>query len=177
MLAVEGETIMTALPQATTLARPISSVVPPETPPSDQELLVKTRFGVIAVQPEAVIDMPQGPLGFTQHRRFVLAELPNPKLEQFRLLQSLSDPEVSFVITALQPESDLIALADVEEACSATGFDVSEALVLLIVTVRQEAGRIATSVNLRAPVVLDPNRRVARQIVLANPDYPVRHPL
>ena len=169
---------MNALPQATTQARPMSSVAPPlETLPSDQELLVKTRFGVIAVQPDAVIEMPQGPLGFTQHRRFVLAELPNPKLQQYRLLQSLGDAEVSFVITPLQPESGLIALADIEEACSASGFLVSDALVLLIVTVRQELGRIATTVNLRAPIVLDAERRLARQIVLGNPDYPVRHPL
>jgi flagellar assembly factor FliW len=169
---------MTALPQATTMTRPMSSVAPlPETLEHDQEILVKTRFGVIAVQPESVIDMPQGPLGFTQHRRFVIAALPNPKLGQFRLLQSLSDPEVSFVVTQLQPESGLIELADIEEACIATGFQGNEALVLLIVTVRQEAGRIATSVNLRAPIVLDPNRRIARQVVLANADYAVRHPL
>ena len=169
---------MTALPQATPVARPMTSVAPlPEMPTSDQEILVKTRFGVIAVQPDSVIDMPQGPLGFIQHRRFVMAELPNPKLQQFRLLQSLGDAEVSFVITPLQPESGLIALADIEEACNAAGFEVSEALVLLIVTVRQEGGRTTTSVNLRAPIVLDPHQRVARQIVLGNPDYAVRHPL
>jgi flagellar assembly factor FliW len=169
---------MTALTQATTLARPMTSVPPmAETPLNDQELLVKTRFGVIAVQRDAIIDMAQGPLGFTQHRNFVLSELPNPKLQSFNLLQSLSDPEVSFVVTPLKPESGLIALTDIEEACAASGFEVSEAVVLLILTVRQEAGKVAMSVNLRAPIVLDPARRQARQVVLANADYPVRHPI
>ncbi len=169
---------MTALPQATLPARvPSSAAPPPEDPAPDQELLVNTRFGVVAVPRDSVIEMPQGPLGFTQHRRFVLIELPNPKLASFRLLQSLADATVSFVVTPLKPESGLIDLAEVEEACNTGGFAVSEALVLLIVTVRQEAGRIVTTVNLRAPIVLDPNRRLARQVVLANPDYPVRHPL
>ncbi|MBX6321712.1 MAG: flagellar assembly protein FliW [Rhodospirillaceae bacterium] len=169
---------MTALSPAPMPARALSSAaLPPSESSPDKELLVNTRFGVVAVQAGSVIDMPQGPLGFTQHRRFVLIELPNPKLAPFRLLQSLSDAEVSFVVTPLRPESGLIDLGDIEEACNTSGFSVSEALVLLIVTVRQEAGRIVTTVNLRAPVVLDPNRRVARQVVLANPDYAVRHPL
>jgi flagellar assembly factor FliW len=169
---------MTALPQATTLARPMSSTPPPSVSlHAERELLVKTRFGEVAVQPDAVIEMAQGPLGFTHHRRFVLVPLPNPKLQHFKLLQSLSDPEVSFVVTSLKPESGLIALSDIEEGCIASGFQADEAVVLLIVTVRQEPTRIAMTVNLRAPVVLDTGRCAARQVVLANADYPVRHPL
>jgi flagellar assembly factor FliW len=143
---------------------------------ADEEILVRTRFGVVAARPDAIIDMPQGPLGYAQHRRFVMADLPNPKLAQFKLLQSLSAPDVSFVVAAFNPESGLIAPADIEQGCADSGFAGEDAAVLLILTVRQEGGKIAMSVNLRAPIVIDTNRRVARQIVLANPAYSIRHP-
>ena len=42
------------------------------------DFTVATRFGPIAGRWEDVIEMPQGPLGFTQHRRFALLTVPIP---------------------------------------------------------------------------------------------------
>lgn len=169
---------MSALPQSTNLAMTMAAPAPLSTPGSagEEEILVRTRFGVVAARPDAIIEMPQGPLGFAQHRRFVMADLPNPKLAQFKLLQSLSAPDVSFVVAGFNAQSGLIAAADLEQGCAEAGFRADQAAILLILTVRQEAGTIVTTVNLRAPIVVDMERRVARQIVLANPQYSIRHP-
>ena len=170
---------MTALPQTTNMALQTASPAHMPAPGHlvEEEILVRTRFGVVAAAPDAIIEMPHGPLGFAQHRRFVMADLPNPKLAQFKLLQSLSAPDVSFVVAGYEPTSGLIAAADLQQGCTDAGFSADETAVLLILTVRQEgAGKIAMSVNLRAPIVVDLRRRVARQIVLANPAYSIRHP-
>jgi flagellar assembly factor FliW len=169
---------MTALMQMTNLEFQTASPahLPAPQSSSDEEILVRTRFGVVAAKPDAVIEMPHGPLGFAQHRSFVMADLPNPKLAQFKLLQSLSAPDVSFVVAAFNPASGLIAAADIEQGCADAGFTAKNSAVLLILTVRQEGGNIAMSVNLRAPIVVDLGRRIARQIVLPNPAYSIRHP-
>lgn len=168
---------MTALMQTTNLALQMASPAHlPASEAADEEILVRTRFGVVAAKPDAIIEMPQGPLGFAQHRRFVMADLPNPKLAQFKLLQSLSAPDVSFVVAAFNPASGMIAAADIDQACADIGFAADDTVVLLILTVRPEGGKVVTTVNLRAPIVVDPRRRVARQIVLANPEYSIRHP-
>jgi flagellar assembly factor FliW len=169
---------MTALPQTTNLALQMASPAHMPVPGSvgEEEILVRTRFGVVAATPDAIIEMPHGPLGFAQHRRFVMADLPNPKLAQFKLLQSLSAPDVSFVVAGFNPESGLLAAADIDQGCAEVGFTAAERAVLLILTVRQEGGKVAMSVNLRAPIVVDLQRRLARQIVLGNPAYSIRHP-
>lgn len=168
---------MTALMQHTSLALQTASPAHlPASEAADEEILVRTRFGVVAAKPDSIIEMPQGPLGFAQHRRFVMADLPNPKLAQFKLLQSLSAPDVSFVVAAFNPASGMITAADIEQGCAEIGFPAEDTVVLLILTVRQEAGKIVTTVNLRAPIVVDSRRHLARQIVLANPEYSIRHP-
>jgi flagellar assembly factor FliW len=153
---------------------PRHGAVPPQ---ASEEVTVETRFGPIACSPQALIEMPQGPLGFAEHRRFALLDLPNPRLAQFRLLQSMADPGVSFVVVPTGRDSSLIEQPDIDEACGAAGIPPADLLVLLIVTVRQTPDGSAMTVNLRAPVMLDVRRRTARQIVLPNPAYSVRHPL
>lgn len=150
----------------------------PAAPEASEEMTVETRFGPLTCAPQAVIDMPQGgPLGFAQHRRFALLDLPNPQLARFRLLQSLADPELSFVVVPTDRDGGLIAPKDVDEACAAAGIEPADAVILLIVTVRRTPKGTSMTANLRAPVMLDVKRRTARQIVLSNPDYPIQHAL
>ncbi len=54
---------------------------------------------------------------------------------------------------------------------------VADTAFLLIVTVRSEGGKRSMTVNLRAPIAIDTGRRAARQCVLSNNAYSVRHPL
>jgi flagellar assembly factor FliW len=167
---------MTAALQPMTYQPPLATIVEPVLA-SVAEVTVKTRFGVVTAPADAVVEMPQGPLGFAQHRRFIVTDLPNPRLSQFKLLQSLGDAEVSFVVTEMS-EGGLLAPEDLAEARTLAGIDSPDAAVLLIVTVRQVPnGSVALSVNLRAPMILDVAQRKARQVVLSNPIYSVRHPI
>lgn len=144
---------------------------------ADEMIMVETRMGPVAVHPNAVIEMPQGPLGFARHTRFALADLPNPDHARFKLLQSMDDPAVSFVVAPVEAEGGPIARSDLDEACLAVGMAPANLLVLLIVTVRKDPTGISLTANLRAPVIIDVLKRIGRQVVLVNPNYAVRHPL
>ena len=159
----------------------IAEMVPVRAPAAaetaDEMIMVETRLGPVAAHPNAIIEMPQGPLGFARHTRFALADLPNPELARFKLLQSMEDAAVTFVVAPVEVDGGPIARSDLDEACLSAGLASANLLVLLIVTVRNDPTGISLTANLRAPVIVDVRRRVGRQVVLVNPSYAVRHPL
>jgi flagellar assembly factor FliW len=164
---------MTAQPQ-----RAENTTPPPAAPVAGGNFTVNTRFGELPGHWDAVFEMPQGPLGFAKHRRFALLNIPNPKLEQFRLMQSLEDTELSFIIMSCQPEEGPIAPTDLVDGAEAAGMSIADLTLLVIVTVRSLGdGAVELTANLRAPVLLDHKRHIARQVVLGNAAYAIRHPL
>lgn len=163
--------------QGLSIAERTSGAPTASAPVTDDLITVETRLGPVAVHPNAVIAMPQGPLGFARHTQFALAELPNPDLARFKLLQSMDDPSVTFVVAPIEAEGGPIGRQDIEDACLNAGMGTRDLLLLLIVTVRNDPMGVSLTANLRAPVIVDVRKRIGRQVVLSNPDYAVRHPL
>lgn len=145
--------------------------------PATAETVVETRFGVYAFDAGNSLEFASGLLGFGGRQRFGLANLPQPELAAFKLLQSLEQPDLSFIVTPLEPEAGLVAREDLEGACRSAGVAFADATFLLMVTLRQGPNGLEMTANLRAPLVLDLQRHRGRQIVLQNPDYPIRHSL
>ena len=160
---------MLAHETAARTARPI----PPSTPAEYIE--VDTRFGRVAFKAENAIEMPHGLPGFPGRRAFGLAPLPSPRFDHFLLFQDLEDSSLCFLVMPMALESGLIEEADIDEALATTGIDRADASFLLIVTLRKEPEGLSTTVNLRAPIVLDTERKVARQYVMPNGKYAIRH--
>jgi flagellar assembly factor FliW len=138
-------------------------------------MLVKsTRFGAQEVEEEKIIRMPAGMLGFAEARRFVL--LTPPKPGPFLWLQAVDNPDLAFVVVdakecapgytfSLTPEEfESLELAD----------EHAEAIFLLVVTMAPNPCDI--TVNLQGPIVLNPERMLARQIVLDGASYTTRRP-
>jgi flagellar assembly factor FliW len=142
-----------------------------------QTLVIESRFGTLTIRPQSTLLFPQGLLGFGDCRDFALAELPNGKQPQFKALQCLTDPSLSFLVAPLPSESPAIDRSDVEEACQSLSIAAEDLAIVLIVTVRRDDDGAHVSVNLRAPVLIDTRRRVARQYVLPNNKYEIRHKL
>lgn len=145
--------------------------------PTMPETVVETRFGVYAFDDSNTLEFPVGLLGFAGRQRFGLGNLPQPELAAYKLLQSLEQPDLSFIVTPLEPAAGLVATADLEAACRSAGIAFAEATFLLMVTLRPVPNGLEMTANLRAPLVLDLKRHLGRQIVLQNPDYPIRHSL
>ena len=149
-----------------------------ELPPLPDSVIVQTRFGDYTFTADHRVYMPKGPLGFQGCHDFALANLPNPELDAFKLLQSLDAQALGFIVTALPESGGPIAEEDLEEIVAAAGVSAAEAIFLLIVTIRPapDGEGIVMTVNLRAPIVFDPATRLARQCVTSNQIYPVQQP-
>lgn len=139
-----------------------------------EHVTVTTRFGDIEFQLENAIYMPRGMMGYADSHDFGLANMPDPKLDQFKLLQCLAAPDLSFIVAPLNPDADTIEPDDIALACETLSMDVANVVVLLVVATRQIGPTVQISVNVRAPVILDSANRTAYQHVLMNNKYPVR---
>ena len=160
-------TSQNAVAEATQSAEPLSAV-------SQDAVVIETRFGSLEFQLQNAVHMPRGMLGYTDFHEFGLANLPDPKLDQFKLFQSLEEPSLSFVVAPLNPGPETIEMCDIEAACDTLAIDPANAIVLLVVSTRQMGPETQISVNLRAPVILDGVNQTAYQHVLMNNRYPVR---
>lgn len=132
------------------------------------------RFGPLEVDEKDVISFPQGLPGFPAEKSF--AYLPYGPESPFAFLQSTADPRLTFLI--VEPfvffRDYQFELAD--DAAAAIG--VSDKVlpqIFAIVTVPEKIEEMTA--NLVAPVVVNPEKRLAVQIVLEKSPYSTRHRL
>jgi len=143
-----------------------------------ESYLVESRYGALTFGPDQIVDMNRPVLGFPHLTKFGLAKLPSQAGDNLVLLQSLEDANVSFPCFALDVVNPLIEQADIQSTCATLGIKPEDCAVLSIITVRpDDQGKNTITLNLRAPVFVDSARRLAWQVVMSNPRYPIRHNL
>lgn len=148
-----------------------------EEPAGEENHVIETRFGPMEFSQDQALSMPRGILGFAEHREFGLAYLPNRFIDQLMLLQSLSSPETSFLLLPIALDAGVIAEDDLVGACNTMKVDPENAVIAVIVTIRDVGGAPQVTINLRAPILFDSRTRTGWQYVLPNAKYSVRHPL
>lgn len=136
---------------------------------------IESRFGAITVDKAKALLFPVGILGMPDKHHFVLTDFPNAKLKQFKLLQSLDDHSLSFITLPVEKRNNIIDAADVETACSDMEIPSDEVGMLLIVSVHRGMTSVQLSVNARAPIFVDSERRAAAQYVFTSSKYRVQH--
>lgn len=133
-----------------------------------------SRFGLIAITSDDVIHFPEGLLGFNELRKFVL--LDDPTDEIFAWLQSCEEPGIAFPL--LEPE-----LFTSNYSVQLTKHDM-EILNLqnkegvrsfAIITIPQDPTQMTA--NLKAPIVINVQKRLARQCVLQDNSLAIREPI
>lgn len=147
--------------------------------PAGETVIVETRFGAYEFTAENTIYFPHGLIGFAEHRVFGLANLPNPVPEDFKLLQSLGEPPVSFIVLPLSADEAPIDTDDLKEACKAVGCALKDAYFLFVCTVNPcDTGEgVDMSINLRAPIIFDMTTRRGRQYVFQHDRYAMQQPV
>ncbi|MDJ0948501.1 MAG: flagellar assembly protein FliW [Alphaproteobacteria bacterium] len=142
------------------------------------QLVIENRWGRFVFDRKNAIATPKGLPGFPAARAFALANLPDPRLEQFKLLQNLEDPDLSFLVAPLNMEASLLAPQDIADALEELEIRKDDAALLAIVTVRRDLNdSVLVTANMRAPLVIDTAARVGIQHIFTNEDYPIRFPL
>lgn len=133
-----------------------------------------TRFGEVEIKMEDSVEFAEGLLGFGQLRRFVILDDPNDEI--FAWLQSCENPDIAFPI--LEPElfapgySVELSKADLEALHLAKQ---SDGKFFNIITI--PADPTLMTANLKAPVVINIGKRVARQCVLQDNNLAIREPI
>jgi flagellar assembly factor FliW len=133
--------------------------------------LETTRFGVLDVDPGAIITFTQPIIGFPEYRRFLL--LPVPEDAGLSWLQSTDSGELAFLL--MDPRAvigdytvPLSAHDKAELALSGEG----DLAVYTLVVVPPNPKDVRT--NLRAPVLINRRQRLGKQTVLDRSDYPIQ---
>jgi flagellar assembly factor FliW len=131
------------------------------------------RFGMVEVDPGQVLTFPEGLIGFPNFHEFVVMDF-EVKDECVRWLQSAAEPELGFV--AMDPRA---AFPDYDpEFClkdlTPLAVDMPDDLVVLsVVTVPKDIRKMTA--NLQAPLLINPKKRVGRQVIVASPEYSTKH--
>ncbi|MEG6584999.1 flagellar assembly protein FliW [Dendrosporobacter sp. 1207_IL3150] len=137
-------------------------------------IIESTRLGQLEVNKEQIISFPSGIPGFPNEKEFILihSDIESP----FAFLQSISEPNLTFIVVEpFQFFKDYeFSLDDqVVESLKLSGDNPPR--VLNIVTVPEKAEEMTA--NLLAPVIINPNERLAQQIVLEKVSFSTKHRL
>jgi len=136
---------------------------------------IATRdFGEIEVKPEELIVFPEGIVGFDHVKRYALLE--SEECEPFVWLQSVDDPDVAFIIVDPSALLDNYEVEVAEEELDALGFDdASNAAVVVLAAIPVDVEN--ATMNLRAPLIINPDTCQGRQVILSDDQHPTKLPL
>jgi flagellar assembly factor FliW len=137
------------------------------------KLKLATKYhGEQMVEEKEIIRFEKGIPGFDEEKEFVL--LPFADDSVFMILQSVTNPGLAFIISDpfyffKEYEFNLDdQIVDVLQLT--TEKDVA---IFVILTVQDPFQR--TTANLQAPIVINTEKKLGKQIILTNTDYGTRH--
>jgi len=136
---------------------------------------IESRFGRVKINRANSIYFPRGILGFPENLDFCLADFPSERMSRFKVLQCINDADLAFAVLPMDITNDLIDAADISEAMDVLGIEKPNAVMMLIVSVHRKTTSVSLSVNLRAPLFIDTERKLAAQYVFTNNNYEIRH--
>jgi flagellar assembly factor FliW len=139
------------------------------------ERVIATRFGDVTLRPDEPVMFPQGLLGFPDCSRFCLLSFPIKKFERFRLLQSLENDELSFIVLPLELDNPILARQDLLEAAQELLIPEASLRIMLVVSVHRLETHVRLSVNSRAPILMDRATGQASQHVFRDSRYSIQH--
>jgi flagellar assembly factor FliW len=136
-------------------------------------MTVETRFGTFAAAEHDVIQIPGGVPAFEACTRYVLVS--GPGIQPFNCLHGLDLPAPSFLV--LEPRLITDEYRPPLSAMDYRRLDASAGEALLFLAIVHLASGEEATINLRAPIVVNPRRMVAIQALPYDSPYRHDHPL
>jgi flagellar assembly factor FliW len=131
-----------------------------------------TRFGTIEVEEKRIITIKGGMLGFPGMVRYVI--LDHSRESPFKWLQSVDNPSIAFVITDplifiphYRISLNSIEMSEIEIE------DPEKAICFVVVNIAKDYSLI--TLNLQGPVIVNTEKGLAKQVVLLDSSYSIRH--
>ena len=133
-----------------------------------------TLFGEIEIDKTKILTFEDGIPAFPDAREFILIHDEEATESMFSWLLCITDPEIMFVIADINliipdyspslNDKELSALSDKED---------SEFVLYAIANVADELSE--TTINLKAPIVINLETQKAKQMVAENDEFPIRY--
>lgn len=131
------------------------------------------HFGNVEINDGGIITFPEGVPGFEDVHRFILLGNVGEK-EAFFWMQSVDKPDVCFVVTDpfviynnynVDVDDDDIAILEIN------GSENVLTLVIVVVPDNIEDARV----NLKAPVIINMDKKIGMQVLQKNESLPIRY--
>ena len=135
---------------------------------------IQTAFlGEMEIEESQTIHFEHGLPGFEDEHRFAIIPLEDDGV--YQVLQSVQTPHVAFV--TVNPFAFTIYSFELDESTLHSLAIISEedVAILSIVTVKEPFSE--STLNLKAPIVLNMKLKKAKQTILEKSDFPLRHPI
>ncbi|MED4534092.1 flagellar assembly protein FliW [Metabacillus fastidiosus] len=138
-------------------------------------MMIQTKYhGEISIEESEILKFEQGIPGFNDEKDFIL--IPLEQGSPFLILQSMQTVELGFVVV-----NPFQFTADYEFDLSESDKEILEIKsekdveVYTILTVKERFEE--TTANLQAPLIVNSKKNKAKQIILNDQKYPIKHHL
>ena len=136
---------------------------------------VTRLFGEIDIEENKIITLDKGMIGLSDYRKFALIfdEEKGMKESSVMWFQSMDDPETAFPV--MQPNTVKLDYNPTvsEEQLSSLG-NLNDENLYVLVTLTASANIEDTTVNLKAPIVINTETKKGCQIIIED-DYPIKY--
>jgi flagellar assembly factor FliW len=131
-------------------------------------------FGLIEVDEKEFINFNHGIPGFENFHQYIVKIY--KEQSPFLVMQSTEKADLAFILIELEQIVPGYAIdLDDDIVAELKLTDPEEAVVRVIVTLPEDVCK--STVNLAAPIVINFKIGLAKQIILNNPEYGLKHPL
>ncbi|MBB4823625.1 flagellar assembly factor FliW [Sporosarcina luteola] len=137
--------------------------------------MIQTKFhGPMEMETDQLWNFPKGLPGFENERKFVL--LPIEGNDMFQVLQSVQTPTVAFIVAnpytwatdyTFEIDEPTVELLEIKKE--------DDIFVLGILSLKQPFE--ASTINLQAPLIFQLHNRQAKQMILNDNRFTIRHPI
>ena len=135
---------------------------------------INTRdFGTVQVESDAIYDFPSGLYGFEKATRFAVFAQTYEDIA-FLYLQSTETLDPCFLV--FEPwdlYTDYTPVLSPDDLTALEVKSIEDLMFLVIANVPKSIEEL--SINVKSPIALNPRTKNARQVILQNPDYPIRY--
>jgi flagellar assembly factor FliW len=136
-----------------------------------------TRFAELEIPDDRIITIVDGIIGIPDVDKYVLLEH-DSEGTPFRWLQAVDNPNLAFIVMDPNLVVDNYDITlDTETAQKIKLVEENADFGLMVIVNIPRDNPRAMTVNLRAPIVVQLEKRIGVQAILPNEEYPIRHRL
>lgn len=139
---------------------------------------IDTRyFGEVEIEKEKILHFAQGLFGFEEYKDFtILYDIEEEGEPFFSWLQCVTEKGLAFpIVNPFKVKEDYDPIVEDALLEPLGEYKSEDLLVFLLATVPSDPQK--TSVNMKAPLIINAVNRQGMQLIVENEDYEIRHML